>query len=83
MRILLPGVGRSLFAGVPVGEKQVFRNLSIFPILFPGIIESYYLMLEQAIDSGVLVVSEVDESGNFFSIRFRTLRHESNLHEDG
>jgi hypothetical protein len=47
-----------------LGKKQVCRNLTAFPVLFPGIIEPYYLTLEQAIDSGVLLVTEVDASGN-------------------
>ena len=45
-----------------LGKKQAFRNLSIFPIMFTGIIEPYPLTLDQAIDSGVLVVTEVDAS---------------------
>ena len=62
-------------------KKQVFSNLSIIPIRFPGIIEPYYLMLEQAIDSGVLVVTEVDASGMVFFDQIPTLRHESGLRE--
>jgi hypothetical protein len=45
-----------------LGKKQAFRMLSIFPIMFPGIIDPYPLTLDQAIDSGVLVVTEVDAS---------------------
>ncbi|BBO66906.1 hypothetical protein DSCA_08360 [Desulfosarcina alkanivorans] len=56
--------------GRPV-KKQVFRNLSIFPILFPGIIEPYYLTLEQAIDNETLVVTEVDASGNVNRLKIR------------
>ena len=46
-----------------LGNKQVCRNLTVFPVLFPGVIEPYYLTLEQAIGSGVLVVTEVDAPG--------------------
>ena len=81
MRILLPGVGRSLFAGVPVGEKQVFRKLSIFPIMFPGVIDPYSLTLDQAIDSGG--DTGVDAWDMVFLIGFRTLRDESSLHWKG
>ena len=54
-----------------IGKKQVCRNLTVFPVLFPGIIEPYYLTLEQAIDSGVLVVTEVDASGNVNRLKLR------------
>ncbi len=54
-----------------MGKKQVHRNLTVFPVLFPGIVEPYYLTLEQAIDSGVLVVTEVDASGNVNRLKLR------------
>lgn len=54
-----------------LGKKQVFRNLRVFPILFPGIVEPYYLTLEQAIDSGALAVTEVDASGNVNRLKLR------------
>jgi hypothetical protein len=54
-----------------IGKKQVCRNLSVFPVLFPGVIKPYYLTLEQAIDSGVLVVTEVDASGNVNRLKLK------------
>jgi hypothetical protein len=54
-----------------LGKKQAFSNLSVFPILFPGIVDPYYLTLEQAIDSGGLVVTEVDASGNVNRLKLR------------
>ena len=54
-----------------LGKKQVHRNMTVFPVLFPGIVEPYYLTLEQAIDSGVLVVTEVDASGNVNRLKLR------------
>jgi len=54
-----------------LGKKQVFRNLTVFPVLFPGNVDPYYLTLEQAIDSGVLVVTEVDASGNVNRLKIR------------
>jgi hypothetical protein len=54
-----------------IGKKQVCRNLTVFPVLFPRIIEPYYLTLEQAIDSGVLVVTEIDASGNVNRLKLR------------
>jgi hypothetical protein len=35
-----------------LGKKQVHRNLTVFPVLSPGIVELYYLTLEQATDMG-------------------------------
>ncbi|MBC2712754.1 MAG: hypothetical protein HGJ94_17725 [Desulfosarcina sp.] len=54
-----------------LGKKQVCRNLTVFPVLFPGVIEPYYLTLELAIDSGLLVVTEVDASGNVNRLKLR------------
>jgi len=54
-----------------LGKKQACRNLTVFPVLFPRIIEPYYLTLEQAIDSGVLLVTEVDASGNVNRLKLR------------
>jgi hypothetical protein len=54
-----------------VGKKQVCSNLTVFPVLFPAVVEPYYLTLEQAIDNGVLVVTEVDASGNVNRLKLR------------
>jgi hypothetical protein len=32
-----------------LGKKQVHRNLTVFPVMFPKIIDPYYLTLEQAV----------------------------------
>jgi hypothetical protein len=47
-----------------VGKKQTCCNLTLFPVLYPEAIEPYYLTLEQAIESGLLTVTEVDDAGN-------------------
>ena len=47
-----------------LGKKQICRNLTLFPVLYPEAIEPYYLTLEQAIESGLLTVTEVDDAGN-------------------
>jgi len=47
-----------------LAKKQVYRNLTLYPVLFPIVLEPYYLTLEQAIGTGALVVTEVDASGN-------------------
>jgi hypothetical protein len=43
-----------------LGKKQVYSNLTVFPVLLPAITEPYYLTLEQAIEQEMLVVTEVD-----------------------
>lgn len=46
------------------GKKQTCRNLTLFPVLHANAVESYYLTLEQAIASGFLTVTEIDDAGN-------------------
>ncbi len=47
-----------------LGKKQNCRNLTLFPVLHTNGVEPYYLTLEQAIESGLLTVTEVDDAGN-------------------
>jgi hypothetical protein len=47
-----------------LGKKQNCRNLTLFPVLHSNGVEPYYLTLEQAIESGLLTVTEVDDAGN-------------------
>jgi len=54
-----------------LGKKQVHRNLTVFPVLFPDVRKPYYLTLEQAIDTGALVVTEVDAAGSVGRLRLR------------
>jgi hypothetical protein len=54
----------SFLNGCDIGEKQTCRNLTVFPVLHSDGVEPYYLTLEQAIESGLLTVTEVDDAGN-------------------
>jgi hypothetical protein len=54
-----------------LGRKQVYKNLTVFPVLVTESTEPYYLTLEQAIDRGVLVVTEVDASGNVNRLKLK------------
>ena len=47
-----------------LAKKQVHKNLTMFPLLSPDLIEPYYLTLEQAIEAGCIEITEVDESGS-------------------
>ena len=53
-----------LLAAVTVGDPQVRQNLCIFPLLVPGSSTVSYLLLQEALASGVLEISEVTEAGS-------------------
>ena len=46
-----------------VGKKQVGGNLTMFPLLSSKNVEPDYLTLAEALEKGVLTVTEVSESG--------------------
>ena len=48
----------SFLNGCEIGKKQTCRNLTMFPVLHSDGVEPYYLTLEQAIEGGVLTVTE-------------------------
>jgi hypothetical protein len=47
-----------------VARKQVYQNLTIFPLLGGSIKKPGYLTLEQALEKGCLTVTEIDEGGS-------------------
>ena len=54
-----------------LGKKQVSRNLTVFPVLFPQVIEPCYLTLEQAMEKGRLLITEVNASGDVNHLKLR------------
>ena len=66
-----------------LGKKQVHRNLAVFPVLFPDVIKPYYLTLEEAIDTEMLVVTEVDAAGSVGRLRLRNHAREPILLVEG
>lgn len=56
---MFPGV----FSQIAVGNLQVYKNLSIFPLLStkPGLPD--YLTLDEALDQGIVLISEISTAG--------------------
>lgn len=54
-----------------LGKKQIHQNMTLFPLLFPGDLQPYYLTLEQAIETGKLLITEIDTSGNVNRLKMR------------
>ena len=53
-----------------LGEPQVHRNLSLFPLLGDGVAEPDYLLLDDALKGGCARVTEVSESGSVPELKF-------------
>jgi len=47
-----------------LARKQVYRNLTIFPLLAPDGVAPDYLTLEQALEQNLIRVTEVDAGGS-------------------
>jgi len=54
----------SYLKGAQLDKKQVHKNLTLIPLLSEDSLEPYYLILEQAIDEGLIEITEVNESGS-------------------
>jgi len=52
-----------------LGERQSYRNLSLFPLLADGIAEPDYLLLDEALERGCARVTEVSEQGSVPELR--------------
>ena len=59
---------RSFLETVKVARKQVFRNLTLFPLLGPELLQPYFLTLEQALDQDLIHISEVSEGGHVLEL---------------
>jgi len=46
-----------------VGRKQVYKNMAVFPLLSDYSLTSDYILLDEALTSGVIEVTEVDNHG--------------------
>ena len=55
---------------IDVGLSQVFKNITMFPILRQDAISSNYLTLDEALDAGIARVTEVSEGGNVPELQF-------------
>ena len=49
---------------IKIGGKQVYKNLALFPLLSGQAVSLDYLTLDEALNDGVVEVSEVSEGGH-------------------
>ena len=61
-------VVKNVFEGIEVGPPAVFEQMTVFPLALPGEIGPEYVLSAQALGSGELVISEIDEGGQVESI---------------
>jgi hypothetical protein len=55
---------RELLKTIRLGEPRHYRNLTLFPLLWPAVSEPPYILLSKAIAAGEAVVEEVNEAGS-------------------
>ena len=58
---------------VKIARKQVYKNLTIFPLLAPDGIEPEYLVLEQALDEKLIRITELDNEGSVPELKLKNL----------
>ena len=68
---------------IDVGLSQVFKNITMFPLLRQDAISSNYLTLDAALDAGTAHVTEVSEGGDVPELHFLNERDISVLLLDG
>ena len=56
-----------------LARKQVYQNLTIFPLLAPNGIEPEYLTLEQALDQNLIKITELDNEGSVPELQLSNL----------
>jgi len=56
-----------------LARKQVYRNLTIFPLLAPNGIAPNYLTLEQALDQNLIQITELDIEGSVPELKLENL----------
>ena len=52
-----------------LARKQSHRNLTLFPLLAPGVSAPDYLTLEQALTQNLVRISELDQDGSVPELR--------------
>lgn len=62
-----------------LARKQVFRNLTVFPLLAPDENKSNYRTLEQALDERVIRITELDNEGSVPELKLKNLGKKSVL----
>jgi len=54
----------SFLQNVKIARKQVYKNLTVFPLLAPYGIDPDYLTLEQALNQNLIQITELDNEGS-------------------
>ena len=63
---------RSHLTELELGELQQFQNLAIFPLLATAEHDPAYLTLSEAMEQGLLAITEVVEGGSVPELKSRT-----------
>lgn len=61
---MMQEVTRTYLEKAKIGRKQSYQNLAVFPLLSPYATALDYIMLDEALDRGLMEVAEVHESGS-------------------
>lgn len=61
---MMQEVTRTYLQKAKIGRKQSYQNLAVFPLLSPYATAPDYIMLDEALDRGLMEVAEVHESGS-------------------
>ena len=56
-----------------LARKQVYRNLTVFPLLAPNEIKPDYLILEQALDRDLIRITELDNGASVPELKLKNL----------
>jgi hypothetical protein len=54
-------VTRTYLEKAKIGRKQSYQNLAVFPLLSPYATALDYIMLDEALDKGLVKVADVDD----------------------
>jgi hypothetical protein len=60
---IMQAIIREYLEKAKVGRKQVYKNMAVFPLLSDYSLTSDYILLDEALTSGVIEVTEVDNHG--------------------
>jgi hypothetical protein len=56
--------------GVEAGQRQVFKNVCMFPLLRAECKNRNYIMLDEALENGTVEITEISDSGSVPNLRF-------------
>ena len=68
---------------ITLGTKQSYRNIAVFPLICDQEITTDYLLLDEALDSELIVITEVDEGGSVPELKVKNKSDKNLLILDG